>query len=46
MSVAYKGAIYMDLTTDQLTDVVRAALTGSGRDVERIIKRIEKVKVH
>ena len=46
MSVAYRGEIFMDLTTDQLEDVVTAAMMRSGSEVKKTIDNIKKVKVH
>lgn len=46
MSVAYGGEIFMDLTTDQLENIVRASITKSGQEVRNAIENIKKVKVH
>lgn len=46
MSVSYGGEIFMDLSTDQLTAIVKAAMVGSGRDLKRAIDSIKGVKVH
>lgn len=46
MSVSYGGEIFMDLSTDQLTAIVRAAMVGSGKDLKRAIDKIKGVKVH
>lgn len=46
MSVAYKSEILIDLSTDQLRTVVKAAMTGSEKDVDGIIDKLKKVKIH
>lgn len=46
MSVAYKSEILIDLSTDQLHGVVKAAMTGSEKDVKGIVEKLKKVKIH
>ena len=46
MSVAFRGQIFMDLTTDQIEDIVRAAFMRSGAEVKKTIDHIKKIKVH